>query len=237
MEKTKKNDLPVSSMTKRNDFVEIKFTGYSNGNVFDSNIEEDLKKINPEAKAKEFIVIIGQGMIVPGLDKALEDKEVGKEYNVDISAKDGFGERRKELVKTIPLKIFREKNINPYPGMVLAMDESIARVITVSGARVMTDFNNPLAGKDIKYKFTIVRILVDEKEKVTNLFETIFRFVPEFEIKENVIVTGPQALENFVKAFKNNFMELIGKELEFKLKEEKKEENKEVKAENEAKKE
>ena len=35
--------------TKKNDFIEIKFTGYANGKVFDSNIEEEAKKINQEA--------------------------------------------------------------------------------------------------------------------------------------------------------------------------------------------
>ena len=35
---------------KKSDFVEIKYTGYSQGKEFDSNIEEDLKKINPKAK-------------------------------------------------------------------------------------------------------------------------------------------------------------------------------------------
>ena len=138
-------------MIKKKDFVELRFTGYSNGDIFDSNIEEDLKKIDPKGEAKPTIVVVGERMIVPGFDSALEEKEIGKDYEIKVSAKDGFGERRRELVKTIPLKIFREKQINPYPGMVLAMDNSLARVITISGARVLTDFNNPLAGKDLTY--------------------------------------------------------------------------------------
>jgi len=49
--------------------------------------------------------------------------------------------------------------------MSLAMDNSLARVIAVSGARVTTDFNHPLAGRNIYYKFKIVRKITDEKEK------------------------------------------------------------------------
>ena len=37
---------------KKGDFVEIEFTGFTEGKPFDSNIAEDLKKISPEAKAE-----------------------------------------------------------------------------------------------------------------------------------------------------------------------------------------
>jgi FKBP-type peptidyl-prolyl cis-trans isomerase 2 len=226
MEITSKNDLPVISTTKRNDFVELKFTGYSNGNIFDSNVDEDLKKIDPKGKARETIVVVGEGMVVPGFDSALEGKETGKEYEIKVPAKEGFGERRRDLVKTIPLKIFTEKQINPYPGMVLAMDNSLARIITISGARVMTDFNNPLAGKDLTYKFTITRIVKDDKERTKVLLEFMFKFVPEHEVGESVVVKGPKFMEKFVTAFNPHFKKLLGKELKFELKEEKKSEDK-----------
>ncbi len=217
-------------IANKKDFVEIKFTGYVNGNVFDSNIEEDLKKLDSQGKPRETIVIVGEGMLVPGFDKAIEGKEIGKEYEVNVSAKEGFGDRKRELVKTIPLKIFTEKKINPYPGMVLAMDDNLARVITVSGARVLTDFNNPLAGKDLVYKFKIVRKVIDEKEKAKALLEFMFKFVPEFEVGENVVIKGPKFIESYVTAFNPKFKELMGKELKLEeVKNEKKgEEKKEV---------
>ena len=206
----------------KKDFVEIKFSGYSNGNVFDSNIDEDLKKISKDAKPKETIVIVGESMVVSGFDRALEGKEIGKDYEIKIPAKDGFGERRKELVKTIPLKIFREKKINPYPGMILAMDENLVRIITVSGARVMADFNNPLAGKELVYKFKIVRKIQDGKEKAKTVFESMLRFVPDFELKGNeIVMKGPKFMEKIVDALKEKFKELVGKELKFEIEEEK----------------
>jgi len=216
---------------KKNDFVEIKYTGFANGSVFDSNIPEDLKKINEKAKVKETIIIIGQGMVVPGLDKALEEKEMGKEYEVTLSVKEGFGERKKDLVKTIPLKIFTEKNVLPRPGMVLALDNMIAKIITVSGARVITDFNNPLAGKELKYKFQIVKKVEDEKEKCKIVFEMLFRFVPKFEVGKEVIVKGPKQMEMFINALKDKFKEIIGKDIKFEL-EEKKENKEEKKQDN-----
>jgi len=223
--------------TKKKDYVEIRYTGYANGNIFDSNIEEDLKKIDEKAKPKEMIVIIGEGMVASGFDKALENKEIEKEYEITLSAKEAFGERRKELIKTIPLKIFLEKKINPYPGMVVVMDNNLARITAVSGARVITDFNSPLAGKEIKYKFKILRKVSDDKEKSKAALELLLRFAPEFEIKENeTIVKGPKILEAYLSSVKDKFKELAGKELKFEeKKEEKKEERQEKKEEKDVK--
>lgn len=211
---------------KKNDFIALRYTGYANGDLFDSNEEENLKKIDSKAEAKEIIVSVGKKMLVEGFDKALEGKEIGKKYEVILKPKEAFGQRRQDLIKTIPLKVFTEKSVQPYPGLVLNMDNMLAKIIAVSGARVITDFNNPLSGKDIKYVFTITRKVEDEKEKAEALFKIFFKFVPEYEIKEKIIVKGPQILEEYIKVFSSQFKEMMNKELSFELKEIKKEEDK-----------
>jgi len=204
-------------IAKKNDFVEIKYSGYANGELFDSNIEEDLKKLDQKAQAEKVIIVVGQGMVVKGFDKEIEGKEIGKEYNIKIRPKDGFGERNKELVKTMPLSLFIEKKINPYPGQVFSFDGLLGKIVAVSGARVVTDFNNPLAGKEIEYKFKIVRKVNDEKEKAEALFKVMFKFVPNFEIKDSIIVKGEELVGEFVKVFGKKIEELIGKKVKFEL--------------------
>jgi len=205
---------------KKDDFVEIEFTGYHNGKVFDSNIAEDLKSLSQEAKVEKTIIIVGQKMVVSGMDKALEEKEIGKEYKIHLKQEEAFGERKKELVKIIPLSQFTKQNINPKPGTVVFLDNYLARVITISGARVITDFNNPLAGKDIEYKFKITRKINDEKEKLETFFKFFFRFLPEFEVKESsVIIKGQKNIGVYFKLFKDKFKELIGKDLELQIEE------------------
>ena len=214
---TKRNDLPViSHVTKRNDFIEIKYTGFANEEIFDSNVEEDLKKLNPEAKVEKTIVVVGEGMVVPGFDKALENKELNKEYEISLSPKEGFGERDRNLMKTLPLKSFHEQKVDPKAGMLLTLDNSLVKIVAVSGARVTADFNNPMAGKNLRYKFIITRKVEDIKEKSETLFQLFFRLVPEFEVKENsVVVKGPKNFELFVNVYKEKFKELIGKDLVF----------------------
>ena len=91
--------------TKNKDFVEIKFTGFANNEMFDSNIAEDLHKINPKAKEDKLIVVVGESMVVKGFDNELQDKELDKEYEIVVKPSEGFGQRNKTLMKTILKKL------------------------------------------------------------------------------------------------------------------------------------
>ena len=213
----KEQDTNKKEVIKKNDFIELEFTGYSEGKVFDSNIEEDLKQVSKDAKPQKSIIIVSQKMVVPGLDKALEGKEIGKEYKIDLSYEEGFGARKRELVKTIPLKVFTQQKINPYPGATLMLDNHLAKIITISGARVVTDFNNPLSGKPISYKFKIKRKVTNNKEKAESFFTNFMRFVPKLEEeKDKIILKGPKILEQVIETFKPKFKELVGLDLGFK---------------------
>ena len=211
------NAIPSSGeLARKGDFIEIKFTGYVEGKPFDSNITEDLKHLNEKATPEKTIVIIGEQMVVRGLDKAFENKELNKEYRIKLTPQEGFGQRRREFVKTIPLKVFSQQRVHPRPGVTLLLDNQLARIITVSGARVITDFNNPLAGKELEYKFTIMRIVTDKKEKAEAACKLIFQFVPEIEITENTItIKGPEILEQFINHNQAKFKELLGTEVLF----------------------
>jgi FKBP-type peptidyl-prolyl cis-trans isomerase 2 len=211
------NDSENSNKIKKGDFVELKFTGFVDGKVFDSNVSEDLKQVSDKASPEKTIIIVGERMVVKGFDNFIEGKELNKNYEVTISPKDAFGSRRTELVRIIPLKVFHQQRLNPRPGMSFVFDNQLAKVITISGARVITDFNNPLSGKDITYKFHVLRMVNDLKEKAEAVCKLILRFVPEIDVENNqVIIKGPKIMENFVKQAQPKFKEFLGKEVQFK---------------------
>lgn len=203
----------------KNDFIEIAFTGYSEGKVFDSNIKEDMTNLPAKGNAQPAKLIVGQRMVVSGLDIALEGKQIGQEFKVDLKPEQAFGERKKDLVRLIPLKAFHEKGVDPKSGAIYALDDVLVRIVTVSGGRVIADFNNPLAGKNVSYKVKIVKKIEDEKEKVELVLTQLFRFVPKYELGERVTIIGPQFMESFTKALNETFHKLIGKNLAFKLEE------------------
>jgi len=172
------------TIIKKNDFIEIEFTGTSNGEVFDTTDKKKAKEMGLDSDVKPVVVSIGNEMLLKGFDEVLEGKEIEKEYSIHLTPERAFGKRNPSLIKILPLKIFLEKNMNPVPGMTVQLDYNIAKILSVSGGRVSVDFNNPLAGKEIDYDFIIKRIITDEKEKINALQDFFFKQRFEFEIKE-----------------------------------------------------
>ena len=99
---------------KEKDFIEIKFTGkVKDGEIFDSNIKEDLEKIQKQnpVEAKDFVFCLGQGMFLKSLDDFLIGKpETEKNYDVVLPPEKAFGNRDPGLIQRIPSRIFKEHN-------------------------------------------------------------------------------------------------------------------------------
>jgi len=201
--------------TKKQDLVEIEFTAnIKDGVVFDTTNKETAVKegLTGEQVNKQFKplkVFIGRGQVIKGFDNALEDKEIGKEYTIEISEKEGYGKRDPKLVRTIPSNAFEQP---PQRGMFVNLNGMIARVISVTGGRVLVDMNNPLAGKDLVYKFKILKIINDDKEKLSALAES-FMIKPEIkedsEKKELKISIESKVPEPIKKKFETDCKELI----------------------------
>jgi FKBP-type peptidyl-prolyl cis-trans isomerase 2 len=216
--------MDETTNTKKGDFVEIEFSGYANGAVFDTNIKEKAKEAGLEIEIKPLYVCIGKEMVVKGFDRQLENKEIGKQYRIQIASQEGFGKRNPSLIKIIPVSAFIKQNMNPVSGMVLNLDGMIAKVLSVNGGRVSVDFNNPLAGKEIEYEFTIKKIIADESEKVNSLQDFFFRKRFKFRTEEKKIIFEAQA-SPFVKILGKKLSEILGKGIEAEKKEDKKAEN------------
>jgi len=210
---------------KKNDFIEVEFTGrVKNGEIFDSNIKEDLKKINPKSEAKPFIFSLGNGMFLKGIDDFLIGKpEPSKpeSYNINLPAEKAFGDRQPQLVKLIPESVFSQQNLNPVQGVTFNFDGRIGKVLSVSRGRIMVDFNNPIAGKDVVYDIRVLRKITDLNEKVKSFIDFLFRRQFDFEIKENsLILKVEKQMEPFIKLFSEKIKEILGLDLEVKLIEE-----------------
>jgi FKBP-type peptidyl-prolyl cis-trans isomerase 2 len=202
---------------KKNDFIEIEFTGrIKDGEVFDSNIPEELKKLNSDQKAKPFIFALGQDMFLKGVEEFLIGKEIG-DYEIDLKPEKAFGMRNPSFIQMIPLKVFIEHRINPIPGAVLTFDNKLGKVLTVSGGRIMVDFNNPLAGKEVIYKIKILRKIEDINENINSLNEFLFRKNFKFEIKDKkLILEVEKGFKALVELFKDKFKEILDLDIEVK---------------------
>lgn len=204
-------------MIKENDFVEIEFSAKTKeGVLVDTTKKEEAEKVGLKSEeVKNLKIPVGKGFLIKGLDKDIIGKEIGKDYEVEIKPEDAFGKRNPSLVKVVPISSFREQNIFPQKGMQFSFDGLLGKISSVSGGRVLVDFNNPLAGKILIYSYKIIRKIEDKKEQLESLEEFFFKKVFENEISEDKAkIIVEKNFSPLVKSLKNNFEEILNLKIE-----------------------
>ncbi len=202
---------------QKKDFIELEFTGkVKGGEIFDSNIKKDLEKLDPNANPKPLIFSLGEGMFLQGIDDFLIGKDFG-EYTVELTPEKAFGTRLPQLVQMVPMKIFASQKLNPYPGTVFNFDGRMAKVLSVSGGRVMVDFNHPLSGKNVIYTLNVMRKVEDLNERIKAFIEFLFRRDFNFSVSGNkVTIEAEKEYAKFIEMFREKFKDVLGMELEVK---------------------
>ena len=205
-------------MFKKNDFIEIDFTASikETNHIFETTSEEVAKKnnfYNPKQKYKPRIICLGSNQLLPGLEKQLENKEIGKEYEIELSPENAFGKKNPKLLQLVSMSSFKRQKINPYPRMQVNIDNLIGVVRTVSGGRVIVDFNHPLSGKNIIYKIKILRLVNNVKEKISSIISQ-FTQKSEVEVKESEAIVKtdlPEPIKKELPALITKLIPLIKK--------------------------
>ncbi len=156
---------------KKNDFVTIEYTGSlkENGQIFDTTNETIAKKVsiyNPKMKYGPMTICVGQNQILKAIDEAVIGKEENNSFSLDLTAEKAFGKKNAKMVRLVPSSIFTKQKIMPFVGLEVQIDQMPGIVRSVSGGRILVDFNHPLSGRDIKYEIKINKQVTDSKEKL-----------------------------------------------------------------------
>ncbi|MGE0793119.1 MAG: peptidylprolyl isomerase [Candidatus Woesearchaeota archaeon] len=167
---------------KKGTFIELDYTGRTadTKEAFDTTSEDIAKKegiYSPKTKYGSIIVVLGEGHLIPGLEKRLEGKEIGK-YTFEIPDVEAFGKKSAANLKLMPAKAFKSDNVRPYPGLQINVDGQIGIIKSVSGGRIIVDFNHPLSSRDVEYEVHVKQIITDKQKQVESLFE-LFRLPVE----------------------------------------------------------
>ena len=150
---------------------------------------------NEKVKYAPMSYIVGSKKLFPALDKAISEAKVGEEFTVEIPAEEGAGARNPKLVETHSVKEFYRQEINPYPGLTVSLGNKTGVVLSVGAGRVKVDFNNALAGHDLKYVMTVVEEITDDAEKAKAIIEADFAAADDFKFEfpgDKVVVTLPE---------------------------------------------
>lgn len=111
----------------------------------------------------------GARNIIPGLEQALEGKDVGDELEVTIAPQDAYGEHSEDQIQQVPIEAFKEME-KVEPGMVVTAQSDqgqVNLVVTeVDEATVTVDANHPLAGKSLKFDVRVDGVRDASEEEI-----------------------------------------------------------------------
>ncbi|MBJ7556223.1 FKBP-type peptidyl-prolyl cis-trans isomerase [Marinomonas spartinae] len=101
----------------------------------------------------------GHSNVIPGLEKAMEGKEAGDEFEVTVPMAEAYGERYEDRQQQVPVKHLQGAK-RWKPGMVaMVQTDQGARQVTIIKAglkHATVDLNHPLSGKDLTFNVEIV---------------------------------------------------------------------------------
>ena len=228
--------------------IEINYSAkVVDGEVFDTTIKEVAEKagiLEENMRYAPNAIVVGAEELFEQVNNALKEMKVGEKRKVLIDTEDAYGFRDPKLIAVVPFREFKKQKIQPFPGLVIDLNDRRGKVQSVSGGRVRVDFNHPLAGKDIEYDLKVEKEIKDLKEKVEVLFEKYFGPLPaddreiEVDVKEQEVTVSlndkyGQALEPLKKMFSDLLTKhIVGvKKVKYVSKKEKKADKKETKKE------
>jgi len=110
---------------------------------------------------KPLAVIHGTGYLIPGLEEALIDHQVGDKFDVEVAAAKAYGERHDDYVQTVPKNLFAGIDDLAVGSQLRATTddgEQTVIVIDVQDDEITVDGNHPLAGIDLKFDVEIIEI-------------------------------------------------------------------------------
>ena len=129
---------------------------------FSVAIENGVEIDNTRSRAEPVSLVMGDGSLLPGFEKALFGMLEGEHKTVVIKPEDGFGQRNPNNIQEIArsqfspdmelseglMLSFADAQKTELPGVVQSFDDEV----------VVVDFNHPLAGRNILFEVAILKI-------------------------------------------------------------------------------
>jgi len=162
---------------KEGEFVEIEYSSWTaaDSKMIDTTDQKLAKKNGIVVEGRKYgpvLVVLGNRTVVKGLEDVIKGMELNQPKKVTLKPADAFGERNPDIVRIMPVSEFKKRDINPYPGMRVNIDNVTATVKSVNSGRVVVDANHPFAGMEITYEVKIIKQLSQQNDKISALGRT-----------------------------------------------------------------
>ena len=173
---------------EKGDLIKLEYSGWiTNGeDVLIDTTDEALAKENgiykEGTKYGYMITIIGEGRLIEGLEEVLMETGINEEKEIVIPPEKAYGVRDNKQVKVHSLRELLKNEIEPRVGAEVVLNNRKGRIVSVTPGRVVIDYNNPLAGRTLKYSFKVVEKIEAPDEKVRAVIDMDYPREADFEV-------------------------------------------------------
>jgi FKBP-type peptidyl-prolyl cis-trans isomerase SlyD len=139
---------------------------------FHYTLTDDQGQVLDSSQGREPLVYLqGVGQIVPGLEKAMEGRQVGDQFKVDVAPEEGYGVHHPELKQEVPREAFQGVD-DIQPGMQF-QGRGPQGVINVTVTKVDADTvhidgNHPLAGQTLHFDVEVTDVRAASEEELAH---------------------------------------------------------------------
>jgi peptidylprolyl isomerase len=139
---------------KHGDTVRVHFTGsYENGTPFATTVGEDPLELT-----------IGDGKLIACFEESIIGMEEGERRTVHVEPANALGERRPELISTLPRHTVPEQYEDLKVGSSVQIKDDNgndikATVTELSDQNVTIDANHPLAGETLTFDIELIEFV------------------------------------------------------------------------------
>jgi len=183
--------LASDDTVQKGDIVWLEYDAWTvnpNGTqtLFDTTHEEVAKKENKFDEKKVYVeqpVIVGKDRLFKGLEEAIVGAKIGETKDVTIPPEKGAGARDARLVELKTEREFLRQEINPEVGLDVAIGGRRGIITNVAAGRVRVDFNNPLAGKTLKYVVKPTKKAATPEERIRAVLDMDYGLAEQFKIQ------------------------------------------------------
>ena len=117
------------------------------------------------------IYLHGAGNIIPGLEKAMEGKAAGDQFEVTVGPAEAYGERNEGAIQRVPAKHFGEgRRLKPGQLVILNTQQGPRQVTVLKVGRfnIDVDANHPLAGQSLTFDVEVTDVRDATEEEVSH---------------------------------------------------------------------
>jgi FKBP-type peptidyl-prolyl cis-trans isomerase 2 len=139
------------STIKNGDRVSVNYTGkLEDGSIFDTSVQEGREPLE---------AVLGQGMLIPGLENGLIGMSVGESKTVEIEPENAYGSYKDNMIQEVSLTqlpegvsvgdvLMGQSQYGPTQVVVKEINSDVATL----------DMNHPLAGKKLIFDLEVVSV-------------------------------------------------------------------------------